>query len=166
MIHLVRLKMDKFLIGVVNECVMSNWWSWKNSHRSIGEARGWITLNKHVLQLWWASCSAVGRETKKSQNDYFFGEAFRFDVWVRLKDQYKNEFGQWIDHFIWGAFNIYAPLILWLDISSKMTQPCLFLLVFVEHMISMVLAMTFLGELLLMTTMMHIYSLSLSYPRW
>ena len=36
----------------------------------------------------------VGRETKKSQNDYFFGEAFRFDVWMRLKDQYKNECGQ------------------------------------------------------------------------
>jgi hypothetical protein len=45
MIHLVRLKMDKFLIGVVNECFMSNWWSWKNSHRSIGEARGLLSTS-------------------------------------------------------------------------------------------------------------------------
>jgi hypothetical protein len=47
-----------------------------------------------------------------SHNDNFFGEAFRFDVWVRLKDQYKNECGQCIDYFIWGAFKI-CPTSTW-----------------------------------------------------
>jgi len=42
-----------------------------------------------VLQLQWASWSAIRGETKKRQNDYFSGEAFGFDVWVRLKDHYK-----------------------------------------------------------------------------
>ena len=36
--------------------------------------------------------AAIRRETKKRQNDYCFGEAFGFDVWVRLKDHYKSEF--------------------------------------------------------------------------
>ena len=45
MIYFARLKMDKFPIGVVNECVMSNWWFWKNSHRSICEARGLLSTS-------------------------------------------------------------------------------------------------------------------------
>ncbi len=34
------------------------------------------------------------KRDKKEPKRLFFGEAFRFDIWVRLKDQYKNECGQ------------------------------------------------------------------------
>jgi hypothetical protein len=37
--------MNKFLIGVANECVMSNRCVWENSHRSIGEARGLLSTS-------------------------------------------------------------------------------------------------------------------------
>ncbi len=46
-----------------------------------------------VLQLQWASCSAIGREKKSDKRTTFFGEAFRFQVWVSLKDHYKSECG-------------------------------------------------------------------------
>ncbi len=35
--------------------------------------------------------------------------AFRFNIWVRLKDDYKSHCGQWALHFIYGGHLGYTP---------------------------------------------------------
>ena len=62
-------------------------------HRAIGEANK-NAVRDCVLQWRWVSSSAIGRETKRRENDLIIlVRAFRFHVWVRLKDDYKRECG-------------------------------------------------------------------------
>ncbi len=51
----------------------------------------------------------LGREMKRLQNDYFFGDAFEFDFLVRLNDDYKKECGPWIEFLFNWVLLKYTP---------------------------------------------------------
>ena len=53
---------------------------WK-INREIGEANK-NSGSECVLQWRWVSSSAIGRETKRRENDYFVGEGIRIQCFV------------------------------------------------------------------------------------
>ncbi len=110
---------------------MSNWLYFFFSHGAIGEAGGLSRTNVS----WNCDGNLVTPSKvwqKRAKMTIFFGEAFRFDVWVRLNDQYKSECGPWIDSFIHGVHLKRSPNNKWNMIQSTGWLPFLVYTVYTQ----------------------------------